>query len=390
MQSTSFMTSIGSIGDLGPFSILEDLGPAPFGTAYLALDTRSDQAAIVKVILPSRPGIGQEITPWEILLEETAALARIYHRGLPPLLEVVEHEGALLVAFGPVEGRTLHELLSQGVRPDRAQLIDWGCQILDVLGEAHAEGLLHRHVGEDSVMITPEGQVVLTGFGLTQLVFHPLTALSPEQLAGEPLTPQSDLFAVGSLLRRLTFASRLKSAGAVVGSNGRDPLLKVLARATFPDPSTRFRSAADMEDALRQAGRVQPAMVIPAAPASPASAPGLTTLGVPGIANIADIADIANIADTSSTSARVANISAPARIETAAVAPFPAAARTRPSAGTCDSDGNDRRWALLLLTVTLLLMLSVIATGWFLIGGGDEGQGSEAATTSRPEPARAP
>lgn len=302
------------------------------------------------MIPPSRPGICQEITPWEILLEETAALARIYHRGLPPLLEVAEHEGALLVAFGSTQGKTLHEMLAQGVRPDRAQLIDWGCQILDVLGEAHAEGLLHRHVGEDSVMITPEGQVVLTGFGLTQLVFHPLTALSPEQLAGEPLTPQSDLYAVGSLLRRLTFASRLKSAGAVVGSNGRDPLLKVLARATFPDPSMRFRSAADMEDALRQAGRVRPAMApIPKMMASPLAS----------------------------------NPAAPVRPETASVTPFPAMVRTRPPEET---EEGDRRWALLLLTVTLLLMLSVIATGWFLIGGDEVEKGSEAAATAAPAP----
>lgn len=321
--------------DIGPYAVLEDLGPAPFGTAYLALDTRRDRTAILKVIPPSRPGMGQEITPWEILLEETTALTRIYHRGLPELYEVREHEGSLLVAFEYVDGQTLHELLSKGVRPDRAQLIDWGCQILEALSEAHAEGLLHRHVGEDSVLLTPDGQGVLTGFGLTQLVFDPLTALSPEQLTGEPLTPQSDLYAVGSLLRRLTFASRLKSGGGVAGSNGRDPLLKVLARATFPDPAARFRNAAEMAEALRQAGRARPASLLP--PAGPRSLPA----------------------------------------ETAAVTPFPSAARFRAES----TEDGDRRWALLLLAVTLLLMLSVIATGWFLIGG-DTGAESAGATRS--------
>lgn len=308
--------------DVGPYSVLEDLGPAPFGMAYLALDTRSDRTAILKVIPPSRPGLGQEITPWEILLEETAALMRIYHRGLPALFEVTEHEGSLLIAFEAVKGETLHGLLAQGARPDRGQLIDWGCRILEILAEAHAAGLLHRHIGEDSVLVTPEGRVVLTGFGLTQLVFDPLTALAPEQIAGEPLTPQSDLYAVGSLLRRLTFASRLKSGGGVVGTNGRDPLLKVLARATFPDPAARYRSAAEMSDALRQAGRARAA--------APASGPR----AVPPAAD-------------------------------SRVTPFPSPQRARSE----DSEDGDRRWALLLLAVTLLLMLSVIATGWFLIGG---------------------
>jgi serine/threonine protein kinase len=334
--------------DIGPYAVLEDLGPAPFGTAYLALDTRRDRTAILKVIPPSRPGMGQEITPWEILLEETAALTRIYHRGLPELYEVREHEGSLLVAFEFVDGQTLHELLAKGVRPDRAQLIDWGCQILEALHEAHAEGLLHRHVGEDAVLLTPEGQVVLTGFGLTQLVFDPLAALSPEQLTGEPLTPQSDLYAVGSLLRRLTFASRLKSGGGVAGSNGRDPLLKVLARATFPDPSARFRSAAEMAEALRQAGRARPASAVPS----------------PSPRGVGD-----------------------EKIESAgtAVTPFPTAARLRVES----TEDGDRRWALLLLAVTLLLMLSVIATGWFLIGG-DPASGSTGATRSAVEAAPSP
>lgn len=320
---------------IGPYDVLEDLGPAPFGMAYLALDPRSDRTAILKVIPPSRPGFGQEITPWEILLAETAALTRIYHRGLPALFEVAEHEGSLLVAFEPVDGKTLHELLAQGARPDRGQLIDWGCQILEVLAEAHAEGLLHRHVGEDSVLVTPDGQVVLTGFGLTQLVFDPLTAQAPEQLAGEPLSPQSDLYAVGSLLRRLTFASRLKSGGGVVGSNGRDPLLKVLARATFPDPAARYRGAAEMAEALRQAGRARPSALLPVGPR-------------------------------------------PVQSSAAAVTPFPCAPHPRLE----DAESGDRRWALLLLAVTLLLMLSVIATGWFLIGGEAVPEARGAARTS--------
>jgi serine/threonine protein kinase len=344
MLSTSV---IAGSQDIGPYAVLEDLGPAPFGTACLALDTRRDRTAILKVIPPSRPGLGQEITPWEILLEETAALARIYHRGLPVLYEVREHDGLLLVAFELVEGQTLHELLAKGVHPDRAQLIDWGCQILEALHEAHSEGLLHRHLGEDSVLLTPEGQVVLTGFGLTQLVFDPLTALSPEQLTGEPLTPQSDLYAVGSLLRRLTFASRLKSGGGVAGSNGRDPLLKVLARATFPDPAARYRSAAEMAEALRQAGRARSVL----------SPPGLR--GVPR--------------ETAEPQF------------TAAVTPFPSPSRAQPES----AEDGDRRWALLLLAVTLLLMLSVIATGWFLIGG-DPARESVGTVRSAVAPAPGP
>jgi serine/threonine protein kinase len=316
---------IKGVEDIGPYQVLEDLGPAPFGALYLAVDTRTDRQVMLKVIPPSRPGALQEGTPWEILLGETQALFRIYHRGIPTLYELAEHEGALLVAFAPVEGATLHELLARGERPDRAMLVDWGCQLLEILGEAHAEGIVHRHVSEDQIVVSPEGELVLTGFGLTQLFFEPLIPFPPEQPVSEPFTPQTDLYAVGLLLRRLAFASVLKGGGGA-GAAGRDPLLKVLARATFPDPHTRFQDAADLAEALRNAGRASDAAPHAEGPVRAVTGP----VPVP-----------------------------------APVASLPRCARPPEPSGD-----EERRFALLLVAAALLLMLTVIATGWLLIGRG--------------------
>jgi len=334
---------IRGVEDIGPYQVLEDLGPAPLGTLYLAIDTRSDRKAMLKVIPPSRPGVLQEATPWEILLGETRSLFRIYHRGLPALYELAEHDGALLVAFAPVEGATIHDLLAARQRPDRALLIEWGCQLLEILGEAHAEGIVHRHVSEEQIVIAPEGHLVLTGFGLTQLFFEPLTPFPPEHLLSEPLTPQTDLYAVGLLLRRLAFASSLKGGGA--GATGRDPLLKVLARATFPDPATRFQDAAEMVEALRQAGRI----------AGPAAVPSPSS-------HSARREPLAQV------------VQGPVPVPPPPVATLPP--RSHPAAEPRDDD--DRRFALLLVAAALLLMLTVIAAGWFLIGRSGAVDGSTA------------
>ncbi len=316
---------IRGVREIGPYQVLEDLGPAPFGMAYLAADTRSDRTSILKVIPASRPGSWQEAASWEILLAETEALGRIYHRGLPALLEVAEYDGSLLVAFAETEGRSLHDLLAQGERPDRATLIDWGGQLLEILAEAHAEGILHRHIAEDEVVLAPEGHLVLTGFGLTQLVFDPLLTLPPEQLAGELYTVQSDLYAVGSLLRRLTFAGSLRSQG---GLGVRDPLFRVLARATSQEPSARYASAAEMAEALREAVRTDGSSGV-----RPRTSPPLPA--------------------------------EEGRLEVFPGAPRPvAAAPARPQS---DAGERDHRRALLLLAATLLLMVFVLATGWFLL-----------------------
>jgi serine/threonine protein kinase len=330
---------IRGVEDIGPYQVLEDLGPAPFGALYLAVDSRSDRQSMLKVIPPSRPGVLPEATPWEILLGETQALFRIYHRGIPTLFELAEHEGSLLVAFETVEGSTLHDLLAEGKRPDRAMLVDWGCRLLEILAEAHAEGIVHRHVSEEQIVVAPEGHLLLTGFGLTQLFFDPLTPLPPEHLLSEPLTPRTDLYAVGLLLRRLAFASGLKGVGSAAGT-GRDPLLKVLARATFPDPAARFRDAGEMAEALRQAGRL--------GAAGPAAPPAWQDANARGSREGRD--------------GRV--IRGPVPVPPP-VAILPARSGSRPPE---PSAAEDRRFALLLVGAALALMLTVIAAGWFLLG----------------------
>ena len=306
--------------EIGPYQLLEDLGPAPFGTAYLAVDDRSDRLVFLKTIPLSRQRAWQEDASWEILLAETEALGRIYHRGIPQVLEIATYEDCLVVAFHLAEGPSLREVLSRGERIDRETLIDWGCQLVDALAEAHAQGILHRHLTEDAVLIGPDGRVVLTGFGLTQLTFGQAAVLPPEQMAGELYTPQSDLYAVGSLLRRLAFASSLRK---------RDPLLKVLARATSANPAARYESAAEMGDALRDAAAHswRPVSHRPGSVSAPEVQPG----------------------------ANLRLITAPARF-----AP--------PSDRSQEGDDGETWRTLVFLVTSLLLLTFVVATGWFLFG----------------------
>jgi len=224
----------------------------------------------------------------------------------------------------PAGGQSLRALLARGERPDRATLVDWGCQLLEILAHAHARGVLHRHLTEDDVIVTTEGRLILTGFGARESSFDPRVPPPPEQLAGSAHTARSDLFALGSLLRRLAFAGALR--GGSIGR--RDPLLKVLARATYKDPAGRFESAAEMAEALREAGRwgavaARPRRVL-------AAEPGARVTPFPGT---------------------------PLRLLAASVASSPPQGR--------DVD----LWrVLLLLAASLLLLAFFLTSGWFLAG----------------------
>jgi serine/threonine protein kinase len=227
----------------------------------------------------------------------------------------------------PGEGRSLRQLLAGGERPDRATLVDWGCQLLEILAAAHARGVLHRHITEDEVIVTPEGQLVLNGFGLKRLILVPGSNPPPEQLAGAPYTARGDLYAVGSLLSRLAFAGALRGARGSLGA--RDPLLKVLARATCTDPAARYESAQEMAEALREAGR--PDAVARPQRRQPEAASG------------------------------------------GRVAIFPGGAQRQPPASSpssgLDDGGAAELWrSALLLVISVLLVTIVVTTGWFLFG----------------------
>ncbi|HTQ80310.1 MAG TPA: hypothetical protein VMM92_09955, partial [Thermoanaerobaculia bacterium] len=109
------------LATLGPYQVLAELGAVPWGTAYVAVDGRSDTEVELLLVPESRWGADEGEVSWEGLLAETAALARIYHPGLPALLEITLLEGELLIATAAVAGPSLWEELRSGRWPDRAR-----------------------------------------------------------------------------------------------------------------------------------------------------------------------------------------------------------------------------------------------------------------------------
>jgi hypothetical protein len=208
----------------------------------------------------------------------------------------------------PFDGRNLRELLACGERPDRSRLIAWGTQLLEILAEAHAQGLVYGELREEDVTLARDGCLVLL--------------LGPFP-AGEPFTVQNDLYEVGCLLRRLAFAAAIHGGRGGRGLGARDPLFKVLARAAFPKATARYQSAGEMAEALREAGQT-------------------------------------------------AMAAGPRRLEerhaSSRVAEFPGVPRpTTPVPPARKKEDGDLWYAMVLLVVSLLLMTFTLATGWYIL-----------------------
>jgi serine/threonine-protein kinase len=247
---------------------------------YKARQTDLDRIVALK-ILP--PGLTSDQSYIARFRQEARSAARLEHPHIMPIYEVGEVAGYHYIAMKFIQGRTLKQLLQQ----EGALSVRRAAQILAQVGEAldyaHRQGIIHRDIKPSNVMITDEGWVYLTDFGLARgtgsnsgltiagTVMGTPEYMSPEQAQGLPnVGPPTDIYALGVMLYELLtgafpfkaetpmamLAARLVHAPIPprdVRSDLPPAVEDVIMRALARKPEARFATAAEMVAALRQA-----------------------------------------------------------------------------------------------------------------------------------------
>lgn len=289
---------------IGKYTISEVLGQGAMGVVYKGFDPHIHRAVAIKVI--HKELLGDTDAQDSIAARfrnEAQAVGRIAHPGVVAIYEFGEDENTAYIAMEFVPGRNLDQVLAGTPMLDEAQLLRVMDQLLGALAVAHAQGVWHRDIKPANLILTADGQVKLTDFGIARIENAGLTQMAsmigtpgymaPEQYMGEGIDHRADIFACGALLYRLLTGKPAfsgapevvmykilneQAAPPSVASGGRRQAAydAVVARAMAKQPVQRYAGAQEMRQALLDiaSGRVTAAVAPAGDDATVIVAPG--------------------------------------------------------------------------------------------------------------------
>ncbi|MFG2462878.1 serine/threonine-protein kinase [Streptomyces sp. NPDC048523] len=196
----------------GRYRLLSPLGEGGMGTVWRARDEVLHREVAVKEVRAPHGLATHEVERLYARLEREAwAAARVANRNVVTVYDVATEDGRPWIVMELVRGISLAELLdAEGpLSPQRTAHI--GAEVLSALRAAHEAGVLHRDVKPANVLLSNDGRVVLTDFGIAQVegssaltmtgeVIGSPEFLAPERALGRTPGPESDLWSLGVLL----------------------------------------------------------------------------------------------------------------------------------------------------------------------------------------------
>ena len=246
---------------LGTYKILSQLGAGGMGEVYLAEDTSLNRKVAIKFILATSTADEQA---QKRLIREAQAAARLEHPNICTIYEVGRQDDIGFIAMQYVEGATLASRI-QGKPLALGDALEVSIQIAGALSCAHSQGVIHRDIKPQNIIIDSHGQLKVLDFGLAKIVergelldgeadteallstpgmiIGTPAYMSPEQVRGETLDARSDIFSFGSVLYEMV--------------SGRHPFGEPSPAATLSailttDPAPLARYVSGMPDELQR------------------------------------------------------------------------------------------------------------------------------------------
>ena len=270
------------IGKLGKYEVLGELGKGAMGVVYKGKDPFIERHVALKTVRTDMLAADDpEATTAQItrFKREAQAAGRINHPNIVAIYEYGEDGPTAFIAMEFIQGRDLKEYFDAHERFDIKSIVRIMTETLSALDYAHKHGIVHRDIKPANIMMTADGEVKITDFGIARLESSNLTQagtvmgtpsyMSPEQFMGQQVDNRSDIFSAGAVFYQLLTGEKPFTGSLttimhrVLHSQPEAPSLlnvqiprgfdQVVAKAMAKRPEDRYPSAADFAQAIREA-----------------------------------------------------------------------------------------------------------------------------------------
>ena len=193
------------------YEILEILGEGGMAFVYKARDMQLERFVAIKTLKPNY--VNQE-TFVDRFKREAKTAANLNHPNIVQIFDWgIEEEPYFVMEY--IEGNTLTSIIAKNRTISLSDILFIGAQVSNGLHAAHQKGLVHRDIKPGNIMITPDGKVKVTDFGIVSLqneesditktgsILGTASYISPEQAQGKPVSIESDLYSLGTVLYEL-------------------------------------------------------------------------------------------------------------------------------------------------------------------------------------------
>lgn len=254
---------------IGHYEILGTLGKGGMGVVYLATDTKLGRKVALKFLPAFFTSQKDRLLRFE---QEARAASALNHPNILTVHEIGEADGLRFIATEFVEGETLRQRIVSGP-DDLASALTVAEQIASALAAAHAEGIVHRDIKPDNVMLRRDGYVKVLDFGLAKLTQQKLEAkpedvtrqmiqtsagmvmgtaqyMSPEQARGLEVDARSDIWSLGVVVYEMVTGD-----SPFNGPTTSDVIVAVLSREPDWTQWPKGQIAAELEWMVRKSLR---------------------------------------------------------------------------------------------------------------------------------------
>jgi len=264
---------------IGKYEIQDVLGKGGMGVVYKAFDPAISRGVAIKAITKSSLGPGEISHVMERFRHEAQAVGRLMHPGIVQIYDYGEDEETAFIVMELINGKTLHQHLTQELRYEVREVGAIVHQLLDAMGHAHGKGVVHRDIKPSNIMINSDGLIKVSDFGIARIEASDLTQvgdvlgtphyMAPEQFLGADVDKLADLFSIGVIAYELLTGKKPFSGNSamvmhqVLNTRPVDPsrvnpalsprMDRVLHIALAKNREERFPSAREFSEAFREA-----------------------------------------------------------------------------------------------------------------------------------------